>query len=521
MSAVTQELIGPRFVGWLTGDRTRLWLRRKAVALWMNVIIAAAAVVTAFAAGFVAEQRWPEPQVSGGAALKLFSLWCLSFLPGWLYVRFLGMRAKALWNEYVLNLHRLGWDSPRHLPKPSVASDYSERLAEETGSRQIDNIYQQKFEAYYGRQVPRAAMRGAGDGMADEDDYVVSSESLFPVFLATAVFAAGWASVLWDTGFVVAPSGAWDVLKYAFLGAYAFVTGMLVRRFFQSDLRPTAYASAVLRIVMVLLIVAVVHQVIGGASSIAGSVEMVTAFVIGFFPLVGLQFLERLTSRALRNSVPAVAADYPLDQLDGLNLWYEARLVEEGVEDMQNLTTMNLVDVILHTRVPTGRLVDWTDQAFLLIHLDQAERKDVSRERRKDSGPADGGAATRVKLRRAGIRTATDLLKVFSVEDGDEPCGHLPRRRFQTPEGVEPLPLPEYQIRLLVAVLAAEPGLAPIWNWQRNGVPVRQRQRTSSTPDRVSDPGASTSSTSRDHAGHRLHQTCSGEPPKISPHRGR
>jgi hypothetical protein len=61
----------------------------------------------------------------------------------------------------------------------------------------------------------------------------------------------------------------------------------------------------------------------------------------------------------------SATSEYPLDQLDGLNLWYEARLTEEGVEDMQNLTTMSLVDVMLHTRVPPGRLVDWVDQAFL------------------------------------------------------------------------------------------------------------------------------------------------------------
>ena len=45
------------------------------------------------------------------------------------------------------------------------------------------------------------------------------------------------------------------------------------------------------------------------------------------------------------------------------------RLVEEGIEDMQNLATANLVDVILHTRVPVGRLVDWLDQAYLALHL--------------------------------------------------------------------------------------------------------------------------------------------------------
>ncbi|SCL29447.1 hypothetical protein GA0070624_3884 [Micromonospora rhizosphaerae] len=465
MSTLTQGLTRPGFIGWLTGERTRIWLQRKAVGLWMNVIILLAVAVAALTAG-----GWPAPQAWGVAALKLFVLWCLSFLPGWLYVRFLGMRAKVLWHEYVLNLHRLGWDSHRRLPALRPDSDAVPGGPDGRALR-TDNIYRQKFESYYGRQVPRAALRDAPD--EDRDDYLVSSESLFPVFLATAMFAAGWAAVLWDTRFVVAPAGVWDVLKYAFLGAYAFVTGMLLRRYFQTDLRPSAYASAVLRVILVLLVVTVVHQVVGATAAVAQSAEMAVAFVIGFFPLVGLQFLERLTSRVLRFAVPTVAPDYPLDQLDGLNLWYEARLVEEGVEDMQNLTTMNLVDVILHTRVPTGRLVDWVDQAFLLIHLEQAERREVRRERRKDGcGTAHGGAAARVRLRRAGIRTATDLLKVFSTEDGEDPGTGLPRRRYRAPDGVGRLPLPEDQLRLLVAVLAAEPGLAPVWNWQRNGVPL-------------------------------------------------
>jgi len=183
----------------------------------------------------------------------------------------------------------------------------------------------------------------------------------------------------------------------------------------------------------------------------------------------------------LRRFVPPVTSDYPLDQLDGFNLWYEARLLEEGVEDMQNLTTMNLVDVILHTRVPVGRLVDWTDQAFLLIHLEQADRGQLDRLRRTgpcvaDASPgagpgAESGAQARIKLRRVGIRTATDLLKAFSAEK-DPPCGPLPQRHFAPPADVKRLPLPEDQLRLLVAVLGAEPGLMPVWNWQRNGIPA-------------------------------------------------
>jgi hypothetical protein len=275
--------------------------------------------------------------------------------------------------------------------------------------------------------------------------------------------------VLWDTRFVTDPSGPWDVLKYGFLGAYAFVTSMLIRRFFQSDLRPSAYATAVYRITLVLLIVTVLHQVLSEVTAVAGRAELAIAFVVGFFPLVGLQALQRVTSRALRRFVPPVTSDYPLDQLDGFNLWYEARLTEEGVEDMQNLTPMNLVDVILHTRVPPGRLVDWTDQAFLLTHLEPVDRGELDQLRHEDQPAAVGraplsGTRARLNLRRVGIRTATDLLKAFSVEQENG------ERTFCPPDGLEP-PLPSDQLRLLVTVLAAEPGLVPVWNWQRNGVP--------------------------------------------------
>ena len=117
------------------------------------------------------------------------------------------------------------------------------------GSRRADNIYRQKFEAYYGRQVTTGLRPAAGARQRRGDGgrrLRGQHESLFPVFLATAVLAVGWAAVLWDTRFLTAPVGIWDVLKYGFLGAYAFVTSMLIRRFFQSDLRPSAYATAVL-----------------------------------------------------------------------------------------------------------------------------------------------------------------------------------------------------------------------------------------------------------------------------------
>lgn len=428
---------------------------RAAVAVWMNVLIAAVAVSTVALTYVLPQQSFPDSEVWAVGALKLFALWCLAFVPGWLYVRFLGLRAGVLWAEYVLHLHRLGWDHEDNLPAPPAGSATTGSRA--NGIEAEANVYRQKFDAYYGRRVSRLAADPS------DDNFRVSVETLFPVFLCTSVLAVGWAAVLWDTDFIESPSGPWDALKFGFVGAYAFAITMLIRRFYQSDLRPSAYAGVVLRIVLVLLIVAVLHQFFA-LSATAGdplsNTEMVTAFVVGFFPLVGLQALQRVTSKALRVAVPQLSPDYPLDQLDGLNVWYEARLTEEGVEDMQNLTTMNLIDVILHTRVPVGRLVDWVDQAFLLIHLEPVERKQLAKHRSANVGPEldpRSGVRTRTALRRVGIRTATDLLK--AMPEPNRPGDAI------SAAGVE-----VDQLRILAAVLKNEEGLTPVWNWRRNGV---------------------------------------------------
>jgi len=161
---------GRRAGGQRNDSGTRAWLRRKAVAAWMNVLIAGTVAVTVVTAGVTAQRPWPEPGTWGIDALKLFALWCLAFLPGWLYVRFLDLRAKALWSEYVLNLHRLGWDLPWHLPMPPVASGFYERWEAGPHGRPADNIYRQKFEAYYGRQITSSG---------PDENYSVRSESLF------------------------------------------------------------------------------------------------------------------------------------------------------------------------------------------------------------------------------------------------------------------------------------------------------------------------------------------------------
>ncbi|HEY2999076.1 MAG TPA: hypothetical protein VGJ43_10925 [Acidimicrobiales bacterium] len=397
--------------------------------------------------------------------LKAGTVGVLAFFPGWLFVRFLGQRAGALWTEYVLNLHRLAWDDPGNLPEPPGSSSYyAAWAAGRAGHEGSLDIYRQKFDAYYGRSVADAA--GA-------DDFTVKTETMLPVFMATLVLSTGWTAVLWDDSFAAGPATVWDVLKFAFVGAYIFSVQSLIRRFFQSDLRPSAYASLLVRFAVVLSAMLALHQLL----DIPTRTEAAIAFVVGIFPTIALQALERAAEQLLGVVVQQSTADYPLSQIDGLDLWYQARLVEEGIEDMQNLATANLVDVMLHTRVPVDRLIDWVDQAHLYLHLDHAETglrdrwridRRLHAERSKEGvesavherihGSASlqsrAGTRTRVALRQIGIRTATDLLRVFPTEaavvDGT---------------GVDKL-----QLQILVRSLTDHPGLVPVWNWKARGV---------------------------------------------------
>lgn len=475
---------------------------------WANICMNAIVALVLFFAWW---RAWPplhgRPQ-AGVLSLDVFVVWSLSFMPGWLYIRFLGQRAGALWEEYVLNLHRLRWDRPCHLPKPPVNSEFYAEWLDDGGATLANrsNIYQQKFDAYYGKSVSRSDQR---------DGPRVRIEALFPVFLTTAALAVSWTAVLWSPRFASDPASIWDVLKFGFLGAYSFILQMLIRRFFQSDLRPSAYANALLRLIIVLILVTALYQILPQQNPRSAAV---IAFVIGFFPLAGMQAIQRFAATALRVVVPSLNPPYPLNQVDGLSVWYEARLLEEGIEDMQSLATANFVDVILHTRVPVGRLVDWVDQAHLYLHLDRLEG--TWRERRKaeagkgpqtddnqarpesaadaDRSPAQtvqvervphtggtvplvaagsvteasrAGSKTRTALRQFGIRNATDLLKAFPPERFDPGRALLPGSPwYQHLEDVSKEGLDKAQLRTIVRVLDKEPSLAPVWNWQRRGV---------------------------------------------------
>jgi hypothetical protein len=341
--------------------------------------------------------------------LKLVSAGLLAFLPGWLYLQFIRNKGRSLYDEYVLNLFRLHIDKPANLPAPPKHTTYYlpwSKAHEKLRTKSKDNLYRTKFEAVYGRSSVSTLRLIVEKGKPPK-----RTEAFSPVVYATLILCLGWVLVLQPEllgalrlGEIV-PSGRpllpVEPLQFGFLGAYTFIIQDLVRRYYRDDLRTSGYIAAISRIVFSAVLIMTVNLM---WTDQASQQENILAFFIGFFPQIGLQVLKTALTAPLGKLVPSLSTEYPLSSLEGLNFWYEARLNEEGIEDQQNLVSASLVDLMLRTRAPVMRLVDWLDQSFLQLHL-----------------PADPenlkGMA--LDLRRLGIRTATEFENTFDELGGD------------------------------------------------------------------------------------------------------
>jgi len=397
----------------------------------------------------------------------------LSLLPGFLYVRFIESRGPAVWNEYVFNLHRLGVDVPANLPARV------DTAAHPSDDHQERNIYIQKFDGHYGRvnrrrwETPEADGRAAHqkrghEASVDEtEDRSVLREidTLVPVLLTTFLLTLGWMTVIASPAFFSkGTSTLLDEVRSGFLGAYVFILQFLVRRYFQNDLKPSAYLAATERLAVVPITIVALHVLL----PTGGQLDIPVAFSVGVFPVMGLRAINSLAARALRTFVPSVENPYPLSDLDGMTIWYEARLLEEGIEDMQSLVTANVVDLMLHTRIPVGRLADWMDQAHLYLHLSPIITG--SRSHRL----AATATGDRFTLRRYGIRAATDLEDAFAgyASRSDDDVRLEPDDRATYFGGLKYLlnkPNEEPSVTLtILRCLKCEPTLNLVRNWKRS-----------------------------------------------------
>jgi hypothetical protein len=333
-------------------------------------------------------------------AVRAVFLVVVCILPATMWYLFLVTRKASLLNEFLANLHRLG------LLRIAFNEDEASR------ARRVQS-YLQKFEAIYG-DLPASIHDDVLSNNAnlysrsDTSAGTTLSTATVPVMLSTVLIALGWLITL-PPAHVDAPPGTsiWlQALKldsspvtFAFLGAYFFALQLLFRRYVLKDLGGSAYVAVSIRIILAVIGIWVVSAV----SGVEENKLLVAGFVFGVFPRVVWQIVSSVFKKAAGIALPSMISQLPVSDLDGLTVWHEARLEEEDIENIPNMATADLVELLLNTRFPPERIIDWADQAILYTQLGPQEQK-------------KGELNARDRLRLHGIRTATSLLRVSESE---------------------------------------------------------------------------------------------------------
>jgi hypothetical protein len=448
--------------------------------------------------------RTAELQV---AALRAVFLGIVCCLPAVMYYLFIATKKYSLLNEFIINLDRLGLLTPRHLHTRLVHSGLAKETPDERQKRML--TYVQKFEAVYGAvptdlggvfldpTAPTDRTAGGHMRRIESRAIVFTPETAIPVLIATTLIALGWLITLppwqgqfrfgdfsavaaavvpgagnavkagmdtaeWTSRWVSAFSPVKTPVHFAFMGAYFFSLQILFRRYVRRDLRASAYVAVSQRIILsvigtwvaveasaLLPVGGEARQIAAGASGAGAENLIVLGFIIGVFPRVAWQVIQAAAKRftGAATLLPTLHAELPISDLDGLTVWHEARFEEEDIENIPNMATADIVDLLINTRFPPDRLIDWVDQAILYTHIGPA--------------PKDGAAANaRVILRAHGIRTASSLIDVY--ERTLDAKGDSPLEKLLDGSASDT----SHKLRSLVACVQTNPNLALIQTWR-------------------------------------------------------
>lgn len=195
------------------------------------------------------------------------------------------------------------------------------------------------------------------------------------------------------------------MLGFAFAGAYLWCVLYLIRRVNNYDLTPYSFLLCGMRILLALAIALTIRHTIftnvslsadgGGETGFATYLAILTAFLLGFYPAAGLDYLVRrgqeFTIKRPHPDAAGLRHTLPLDTIDGLTDFVRFRLEELEYEDVQNLATANPVLLYVETPYNILEIIDWIAQAQLITAVGPKKVQD---------------------LRKLNVRTIFDLARV-------------------------------------------------------------------------------------------------------------
>ena len=374
------------------------------------------------------------PLLLQGRALQLVFVLAASVLPGLLYFLFDRQCLTTLRRRFEQSIFRLD-------PCVTTLTDVRAK-------------YGKQMEEVYGKEDARAGHKRLNP-----------SGTSLPILAATILITLGWVITLPPVGEIYVTEakdlvGLFNpqpsALTFGFLGAYFFAITDILRRYVRRDLKPKAYSGVCVRILIVAILAWVINgllKVVDNNMDKTSSLALALIFLVGIFPETGLTYIRESVRPLTRKLFSLTEERDPLTNLDGVDIYDRTRLLDEGITNIEALAHHDFVDLMMETRIPVARLVDWVDQSILYLHATDVEQT--------------SGSDLRTRLRNYGIRTATDLLQVYKLSQGD----HL-NDVLQTLAG-ETVNSKVSRLKIVIEALRDDEWLGCIQHWRAN-TPVKQ-----------------------------------------------